>query len=137
MAELPPISPGQLDDALRALLQQYALQKVDRLDEITEAAIKELVRLTKSDAPIDTWKNPKRRSHFFESISSKRLESSWFGASNFLWYVKAPNYRLTHLLAKARRTRDGRILAPNPFLQNALQRVLQNYVESIRKEFSE
>lgn len=137
MAELPSISPGQLDDALRAMLQQYALQKVDRLDELTKAATKELVRLTKSDAPIGTWDRSKHRSHFFESIASKRIQNSAFGSSRFLWYVKAPNSRLTHLLAKARRTKDGRILAPNPFLQNALQRVLQSYEESIRKEFSE
>ncbi len=137
MAELSNISPELFDQALRNLLQQYALQKSEKLDELTEAAIKDLVRKTKYSAPIGTWKNPKSRSHFFESIASKRMENSWFGTSKFLWYVEKPNYRLTHLLAKARRAKNGRILAPNPFLQNALQRVLQNYEQSVRKEVSE
>lgn len=119
----------------------YALKNGARIDEITKEAVKQLVRMTRVSAPRESsraWNRKKTtRARFHTSIAYKKLEAMWFGASRYLWYVEKPNYRLTHLLAKSHRARNNRIVSGNPFLQNALDTVLRDYEEAIRRYFIE
>ena len=139
MADLRSISPEVFDAELREILMHYALTSGERLDELTLQAVKQLVTLTKASAPRGSRdaSGQQSRPRFHTSIAYKKMEASWFGASRFLWHVKKPNYRLTHLLAKARRLRNNRVVPGNPFLQNALDRVLKDYENSIKRYFVE
>ena len=141
MAKTYEISPDVLNAQLRELLMSYALQSGERVDELSLAAVKQLAQLTKDTAPVDTRPKKKtdgnQRPHFFTSISHKKLEAGWFGASRYLWFVKKPNYRLTHLIAKSRRAKNNRTVPGNPFLQSSLDTVLHDYEEAIRRYFVE
>lgn len=141
MADIRDISPAVFDAELRDILMSYALQNGERVDEITKEAVKQLVALTKVSAPRESDRAFARkgatRPRFHTSIAYKKLEARWFGASRYLWYVIKPNYRLTHLLAKSHRARNNRDVPGNPFLQNALDTVLRDYEEAIRRYFVE
>jgi len=139
VAKLRAISPEVFDAELREILMNYALTCGDRLDELSMEAVERLVSMTKSNAPRG-HRDPKKkiaRPRFHVTIAYKKLEASWFGASRYIWYVKKPNYRLTHLIAKSRRLRNNRVVPGNPFLQNALDTVLRDYEAAIRRYFIE
>jgi hypothetical protein len=55
------------------------------------------------------------------------------GQKRFIWHVKAPDYRLTHLLVKGHATKDGGRTKANPFLQNALDQVLPEYEKEVEE----
>ena len=141
MADIRDISPAVFDAELRDILMTYALQNGERVDEITKEAVKQLVALTRESAPrgsrLVRRDSDATRPHFFTSIAYKKLTASWFGASRWLWYVKKPNSRLTHLIAKSHKTRNNRVVPGNPFLQSALDTVLRDYEEAIRRYFAE
>ncbi len=137
MADARQISPQVFDAELRELLRDYALQNAERLDELTLKAVKQLAKLTRQTAPRGKREGDEARPRFHTSIAYRKLEARWFGSNSYLWFVKAPNYRLTHLIAKARRARNHRVIPGNPFLQNALDTVLREYEEDIRRYITE
>lgn len=137
MAKVTGISPALFGSELQDILTAYALQCSSRIDESTRNAAKQLVDLTRSSAPRGSSAERNARPHFHTSIAFKKLSAEWFGASRYLWYVKKPNQRLTHLLAKSHRARNGRIVAANPFLQDALDSVLRDYEDAIRRALAE
>ena len=49
------------------------------------------------------------------------------------WYVKAPHYRLTHLLVHGHAKKDGGRVQGDPFLQNALDEVLPEYERAVEE----
>ena len=50
-----------------------------------------------------------------------------------MWYVKAPDHRLTHLLVRGHATKDGGRTKADPFLENALDVVLPEYEQNARE----
>ena len=50
-----------------------------------------------------------------------------------IWYVKAPDHRLTHLLVHGHATRNGGRTKPDPFLHNALADVLPEYEKAVEE----
>lgn len=129
------ISPELFDYYMRDMLQQYALESSATLDEITRAAMLELVRITKQTAPVGHKKIS--RPHFVTTITYKKVNGGWFGANVYQWGVLRPNYRLTHLLAKDHKSRGKPIVRGNPFLRDALETVKQHYMDEIIKYFGE
>jgi hypothetical protein len=96
------------------------------VDRIGEASIKQLAQLTRATAPVGA------RGSFRKNISSKRLVKRRTG-STYVWYVKAPDHRLTHLLARGHATKDGGRTKADPFLQNAVDQVLPEYEAAIER----
>lgn len=109
-----------LADAIEQQLTIYHEGVVERLDAAGDAAIKKLVKLTKSTAPEGARKSYKRH------IASKLLKRDKRG-STYVWYVKPPDHRLTHLLVHGHATKNGGRTKASPFLSNALDVVLPEY----------
>ena len=115
-----------LGDAIRQTLTLYHQDVNEAIDECSKNAAKDLVKKTKATAPVGY------RGSFKRNISSKQLTKSLNG-STYVWYVKAPDYRLTHLLVHGHETRDGGRTDGNPFLQNALDSVLPEYIRAVEE----
>lgn len=123
------LKPDDLGEAIARELGLYNDEVNARLDKAGNKAIKELERITKDTAPFDA---SAYHTHFVDCIATKK-ETERTGISRFLWYVKAPCHRLTHLLVHGHETKDGGRTKSDPFLQNALERVLPDYEEAVKE----
>ena len=127
MAKNIPIT--QLGDAIAQELDIYHKDVQSRVDKAGQKAAKELERITKDTAPFDA---AAYHHHFADSIAIK-TEETRTGGKRFIWHVKAPCHRLTHLLVHGHETRDGGRTRPDPFLKNALDRVLPEYERDVEE----
>ena len=119
------IRADQLGDALEEQLTLYHEKIVEKLNHASEDAVKALVKKTKATAPVASGS-------FKKNISSKVLEKSNRG-NKYVWYVKKPDHRLTHLLVHGHAKRNGGRVKGNPFLNNALDEVLPEYEKSVEE----
>lgn len=115
-----------LGDAISQELTLYAQEVTERVDRIGEESIKRLATLTQSTAPRG------ERGEYKKNIASKCLVKKKTG-NTYVWYVKGPNSRLTHLLVHGHETRDGGRTRADPFLENACNEVLPEYEAAIER----
>lgn len=118
--------PEDLADALGEVLGLYHEDVTAAINDLSEEAAKQLVKRTRATAPKGT------RGSFKKNIASRKLATSPNG-DTFVWYVKPPDHRLTHLLVKGHATRDGGRTRKDPFLQNALDEVLPEYTRQVEE----
>ena len=120
------IKPSDLGAAIAEELTVYHEDVTESVNAASEQAVKKLVKLTKASAPVGA------RGDFKKSIASKLLKKSNRG-NTFVWYVKAPNHRLTHLLVHGHATVNGGRTKGDPFLKNALDDVLPEYEKEVKE----
>lgn len=116
---------GNLTPAIEELLEGYRADILNDLDRAAEKASKNLVKKTKASAPADTGS-------FKHNIASKKLETTR-SSSVYVWYVKAPEHRLTHLLVHGHAKVNGGRTRADPFLANALAEVLPEYEKDVKE----
>lgn len=123
---------SELDTALQQILDEYHKDVTERVDVASEETAKRLVRLTKDTAPRGN------RKKYWKYITYSEVEKNKasFAGKTFVWHVKSPEYRLTHLLVHGHALVNGGRTRPNPFLHNAVDTVTPEYeakiVEAIR-----
>ena len=83
-----------LDVALSQVLTEYSDEVCKRVDKCAQKSMKELVEATKADAPFNENSSGK---HYRDLISSRR-ENFGIHRAVYTWYVKAPKFRIAHLL---------------------------------------
>lgn len=120
------IKPGDLGAAISQELTMYHAEVLDKVDQLSNDAVKKLVKLTKASAPVG------HRGRYKKNIAGKRLYRKYYGSA-YAWYVKAPDYRLTHLLVHGHATKDGGRTKADPFLKNALDVVLPEYEDAVKE----
>ena len=122
------ISPDDLPDAIRRELMLYRDNVQKSINSLGEKNVKKLVEITRRTAP-------RRGNHkpFYKSIAYKARQQTATGDMEYIWYVKDPNYRLTHLIVHGHQTRDGGRTRANPFLQSAFDEVLPQYEKDIKE----
>lgn len=118
--------PEDLGKALEQELTVYHKGVVELLDKAGDKAVKKLVKLTRATAPQGA------RGRFRRSISGKVLFKNERGSTH-VWYVKAPDHRLTHLLVHGHATKNGDRTKGSPFLENALKTVLPEYEKDVQE----
>lgn len=121
------IKPGDLGAAISQELTIYGKEVQEKVDNIGRESIKKLVKLTRETAPVGERKG----GNFAKSIASKEVKG--VRGSSFIWYVKPPNHRLTHLLVHGHATKDGGRTKANPFLKKALDTILPEYEKGIEE----
>lgn len=122
----------KIDDLDKAIAGQFDVYKSNvaaRILKLTKAQTRKLVKLTRQRAP-------KQTGRFRKHISSAVENNGIFGAKG-TWYVKDPDYRLTHLLVHGHQTRSGGRTKPDDFLETSLDEVEEEYLEEIKKAVKE
>lgn len=120
------VNPVDLSEAIRRELTVYSENLTDAVNEAGDKAVKKLVKMTKATAPTGV------RGSFKKHIASK-AEPESNGMKKYIWYVKPPDHRLTHLLVHGHVTAKGGRTRANPFLQNALETVLPEYEKDVEE----
>ena len=120
------IKPQDLGQAIAQELTLYHENVTERIDTLSQEAVKELVKKTRTTAPVG------ERGTFRKKIASKQLKKSKNG-STYVWYVKAPDYRLTHLLVHGHATKNGGRTRPDPFLKNAVDAVIPAWEKDVEE----
>lgn len=121
------IKSTELGKAIADELTTYHDGVVERVNAAGADAVKKLVKLTKATAP-------KRTGSFKKNIASKEIEAkTGTGMKAYVWYVKPPDHRLTHLLAHGHAKLNGGRVPGDPFLQNALDQTLPEYEEAVKE----
>ena len=120
------VSVAGLGTAIQQTLTLYHQDVNEAIDECSRKAVKDLVKKTKATAPVGY------RGSFKRNIASKQLKKSVNG-STYVWYVKAPDYRLTHLLAHGHAKKGGGRTRADPFLANAVEVMKKDYEEAVKE----
>lgn len=120
------IKPAQLSKALKEELTLYSEEVRDRVNGIGSNAIQKLKKLTKASAPVASGS-------FKKNIATTEEVSPITGMKSFVWYVRAPDHRVTHLLVHGHATRNGGRTKADPFLHNAVDAVLPEYEEQVEE----
>jgi hypothetical protein len=127
------IKPGELGAALEEELTIYGEAVNDALAGVISESIDDLVTRTKATAP-------KKTGRFRKQIAAEKRQLNRRGGGGLrgqtlraTWYVKAPDYRRTHLLVHGHATRNGGRTKADPFLQNALDAVLPEYERKVEE----
>lgn len=119
--------PYDFGEAFEQELTTYHENILDGLREVTRKSTEDLVRKTRATAP-------KRTGAFRRHISGDfRGLARGLHTVRATWYVKAPHYRLTHLLVHGHAKKDGGRVQGDPFLQNALDEVLPEYERAVEE----
>ena len=119
------IKPEQLGEAIAQNLSMYHENVIERVNAAGEKAVKDLVKKTKATAPEATGS-------FKKNIAWKKVDTG-LGHKVFVWHVKAPDHRITHLLVHGHATKNGGRTKANPFLKNALDAVLPDYERDVQE----
>ena len=120
------IKPEGLGAAIEEALTVYHEDVLEKIDAAGDKAVKDLVKKTRATAPVGD------RGSFKKNIAGKRLAKT-SRSSVHVWYVKPPDYRLTHLLVHGHAKATGGRTRANPFLQNALDVVLPEYEKAVKE----
>lgn len=120
------ISAKDLGAAISSELTLYHEDVTSAIDKLSSDAVKDLVKITRATAPVG------QRGTYKKNIAGKQLTKSKNG-STYVWYVKAPDHRLTHLLVHGHATRSGGRTKADPFLRKALDQVLPSYQASVEE----
>lgn len=119
------IKPGDLAAAIQKELTVYSEGVAERVNAAGQECSEKLRKLTKASAPVASGS-------FRKNIAVKQMADS-NGMKKFIWHVKAPDHRLTHLLVHGHATVNGGRTKADPFLKNALGVVLPEYEKAIEE----
>lgn len=120
------IKPKDLGKAIEQELTVYHKSVLERVNAAGQAAVKALVKKTKATAP-------KQTGEYRKHISSKMLQKSRTGDETYVWYVKPPSHRLTHLLVHGHAKKNGGRTKADPFLHNAWDDVRADYEKTVEE----
>lgn len=119
------ISPTDLGAAIEKELTIYHQDVLDAMNAAGDKAVTSLVKKTRATAPKGA------RGSFKKSIAKEEIKGK--RGNTYVWYVKPPDHRLTHLLVHGHATKDGGRTKADPFLENALADVMPEYENDVKE----
>ena len=123
------IKPEDLAKAIQSELTIYSEGVTERVNKASLAAANKLKKLTKATAPVASG-------DYRKHIAVKEVDAG-HGMKKYIWHVKTPDHRLTHLLVHGHATRNGGRTKADPFLANALNTVLPEFEEDVEEAVKE
>lgn len=125
------IDIGNLADTLVEGLKNYTVDIADNVKQETDESMKQLVSLTKADAPELTG-------DYKKSITSKTVSETQFSKVK-VWYVKNGEHTLSHVLEDGHALRNGGRAHARPHIRKNVATVTEQFekkVEDIIKNAS-
>ena len=133
MSDRRRIHVGELGSALESMLEVYSENAQNGLAAAIEKNMQDLVKKTRATAPTGRRKGKFRKNITADYQELRRRTKLRGRTLRATWYVKAPDYRLTHLIVHGHEKKNGGRTRGNPFLQNALDEVLPNYEREVEE----
>ena len=133
------MADNDLGTQMEQVLTIYGEEINEKLRAITTESMKQLVKETRATAPVGRReKKDSYRKHIAGDYRGTKKSARGLKGQdiNAIWYVKAPDYRLTHLLVYGHATRNGDRTAANPFLHNAREKVIAEYEQKVQEALS-
>jgi hypothetical protein len=121
------LTADKLAQAINQELTTYHEETLEKLRRATRQSMADLVKKTRATAPERTGAFRRHISGDFSGLA-RGLHTV-----QARWYVKAPHYRLTHLLVHGHAKPDGGRVKGDPFLENALNEVLPEYEKAVEE----
>lgn len=121
---------------LERVLTIYSEDVNDKIRAITTQTMKSFVKETKVTAPRGRReKNDSYSKHISGDYRGTRKSARGLRGQDIhaIWYVRAPEYRLTHLLVHGHATSKGNRTRTSPFLHNARERAVAEYEEKLQE----
>ena len=119
------ITIDDLADAINERMTVYQSDTARKVLKVTKNTMKRFVKITKQTAP--------RRTGKFAKAIRSTVEDNGVVGSKGVWYVGGKEYRLTHLLVNGHQLRQGGRTKGDPFLENALESVADEYIKGIEE----
>ena len=129
MASSNRVAVEDLGKALAGILDEYGTDVLEKVDAASLRAVERLADITRDTAPVG-YRKKFRRSIAVQEVSKS---SGKFAGRTYAWYVKPPDHRLTHLLVHGHDTKDGGRTAADPFLHNAVEQVVPEYIKEVEE----
>lgn len=121
------ISISSFSQAVANVLEDYNKDVIENSKNIIHDVSREFKDNTKKDAPRG------QRNKYNKHIDVKTTYESVSGVTD-TWYVKDPEYRLTHLLKNGHQTRNGGRTKGNDFIDKNYSKAEKEIKERISKE---
>ena len=119
------INLDELGGALSNMITDYSKEVIDEINNQTELSGKELLMRTKEKAPVKTGA-------YKRAISVKHKKNGLVGSVSTV-YVKAPHYRLPHLLERPHALRNGGLSKAQPHFGPAAAEVQPVYISNLKR----
>ena len=130
------ITIDDLADAIGERLTVYQSETARKVLKVNKNTMKRFVKITKQTAPRQTA-DPKRkgtlRAGTFARAIRSTVEDNGITGSKGIWYVGGKEYRLTHLIVNGHQLRQGGRTKGNPFLDNSLDEISEEYIKGIEE----
>lgn len=121
------IGVGEFAETVERVLTSYGQVVAGGVETATRNAAQSLLRKTKAQQ----YKNG--GSKYRNSMTVKQNGRQLGGATSWLWYVKAPHYRLSHLLEYGHATPNGGRTVAYHHISGALEEVGEEFVRDVRR----
>lgn len=119
------ISVDQLSETINKELDNYNKVVIKGTKDEAKKHMAKLVKETKNTAPKKTGK-------YKRAITSRKEWENPLGVE-YIWYVKAPHYRLSHLLEYGHATRNGGRTKAFHFIKNASDPIIESYIKAVER----
>ena len=130
------ISIDDLTDAIGERLRVYQGETAHKVLNVTQKTMKRFVKITKQRAPRQLFnanRKSKRQPGTFAKAIRSTVEDNGITGSKGIWYVGGKEYPLTHLLVNGHQLRQGGRTKGDPFLENALEEIADEYIKGIEE----
>ena len=127
MIQVSKVSISNFSQAVVDVLEDYNKEVIENTKNIIHDVSKKFKTNTKQDAPRG------KRNKYNKYIDVKTTYESISGVTD-TWYVKDPEYRLTHLIKNGHQTRNGGRTKGNDFIDKNYSEAEKELEERINKE---